>query len=98
MKLIEIVNARAALQKLVMQDLPIRKAFELMEMTDACNRCLTFYGQELTKFNPEEDPDRLRELEDMEVRDVQPVSVQITDGLKLSAADVKMLLPLVSFE
>lgn len=98
MKLIDIVRARESLQKLVTQDLPIRTAYELMNMTDICNRHLVFYGQELAKFDPVADPDRLRELEDMEVSDIHAVSVQITDGLKLSAADVKMLLPLVSFE
>lgn len=97
MKLIEIVRARDSLQKLVQQDLPIRKAYELMELTDLCNRHLGFYGQEIGKFDPEKNPERLDELDSLEVEDVVRVSVPITDDLMLSAADVKLLLPLIKF-
>ena len=98
MKLIDIVNARESLQKLIGQDLPIRKAYELMELTDLCNRHLGFYGQELAKFDPEKDPERLEELDGLDVKDVEKITLPVSDNLKLSAADVKMLLPLIEFE
>lgn len=99
MKLIELVNAREALQKLIAQDLPIRTAYELMKLTDEANRHLTFYGQELGKFDPEKDPDRLEELNRIEIDVGGPERIRISlDGdLRLSAGDVKMLTPLVDF-
>lgn len=100
MRLIEIVNARDSLQKLIVQDLPIRTAYELMKFTDEANRHLSFYGQELGKFNPEEDPERLEELNEMDVDidGTDRVKISLDWGLKLSASDVKMLAPLVNFE
>ena len=100
MRLIEIVNARDSLQKLIVQDLPIRTAYELMKFTDEANRHLSFYGQELGKFNPEEYPERLEELNEMDVDigGTDRVKISLDWGLKLSASDVKMLAPLVNFE
>lgn len=99
MKLIELVNARTALGKLIVQDLPIRTAYELMELTDEANRHLLFYGQELGKFDPEKDPERLDELNGMEIDVGGPERIRISLGgeLRLSAGDVKMLLPLIEF-
>lgn len=100
MKLIELVNARAALGKLVVQDLPIRTAYELMELTDEANRHLMFYGQELGKFDPEEDPDRLEELNNMEVDvgGLGRIRISLDGELRLSASDVKMLTAIIDFE
>ena len=99
MKLIELVNARDALQKLVAQDLPIRTAYELMMLTDEANRHLIFYGQELGKFDPERDLDRLEELNNIEI-DIggsERIRISLDGDLRLSAGDVKMLTPLVDF-
>lgn len=99
MKLIDIVNARAPLQKLVQQDLPLRTAWELVKVTDAVNRCLSFYAEELTKLGSEPDPVRLQELQQLDVQapTPEPFRIQIQDGLRLSAADVKLLEPLITF-
>ena len=99
MKLLDLVNARDALQKLIAQDLPIRTAYELMKLTDEANRHLTFYGQELGKFDPERDLDRLEELNSIEI-DVggsERIRISLDGDLRLSAGDVKMLTPLVDF-
>lgn len=99
MKLIELVNARTALGKLIVQDLPIRTAYELMKLTDEANRHLTFYGQELGKFDLERDLDRLEELNSIEI-DVggsDRIRISLDGDLRLSAGDVKMLTPLVDF-
>lgn len=99
MKLIDLVNARDSLQKLVAQDLPIRTAYELANLTDECNRHLVFYGGELAKFDPVKDPERLKELDNMEVDiDAERIAISLDGDLKLSAGDVKMLMPLVDFQ
>lgn len=100
MKLIDLVNARDSLQKLVAQDLPVRTAYQLMNLTDDCNRHLGFYGGELAKFDPAKEPERLAELDNMEI-DIDPeekVVINLDGDLKLSAGDVKMLMPLVEFQ
>ena len=100
MKLIEIVNARTAMQKLAGQDLPLKEAFGLVKTVDACNVFLTFYGQEIVKFSPTKEPERLKELNEMEAEGFQPEILRIcldTVGVKLSAADVKALEPFVEF-
>lgn len=97
MKLIELVNARSALGKLVMQDLPLRLAYRLMKLTDICNFHLLFYGQELQKIGT--DKDRLQELQNMEITDLHETKLRIPimDNLNLSAADIKSLEPLIEF-
>ena len=96
MKLIDLVNARASLQKLVSQDLPIRTAYNLMLLIEDCNKHLEFYGNEIGKFDAEKDTARLEELNNLEIKRDR-VSVTADDNLKLSASDVKMLLPLIEF-
>lgn len=100
MKLTEIINARDALQKLVAQDLPIRTAYEVMKLTEECNRHLGFYGQELSKFDPAADPGRLDELNNMEIStgSGQKITIALDSAIRLSASDIKMLLPLVDFQ
>lgn len=99
MKLVDIVAARDALQKLVAQDLPLRVAYHLMKLTDSCNFHLEFYGTERMKLGELPDPDRLRELNEMEVTDLKEtrLRIPITDGLRLSASDVKALEPFIVF-
>lgn len=99
MKLIDLVNARDSLQKLVAQDLPLRTAYSLMQLTDECNKHLGFYGGELAKFDPEKNPERLAELDNMEISiDMERITISLEGDLKLSAGDVKMLMPLVEFQ
>jgi hypothetical protein len=99
MKLIEIVNARESLQKLVGQELPLRVAYRLVKVTDAINFHLNFYGEELMKLGENPDPEKLKELEEMEITDLhhEKLRVPIMEGLVLSAADVKMLEPFIEF-
>ena len=101
MKLIDIVNARGALQKLAAQDLPLKTALSVVRMVDTVNSYLGFYGGEIAKFNPEEEPERLSELNGMEIDDYHPDRIPIStelDGLRLSPSDVKMLEPFVEFQ
>ncbi|MBR4472510.1 MAG: hypothetical protein IKS55_02625 [Oscillospiraceae bacterium] len=101
MKLIDIVNARGSLQKLAAQDLPLKTALAVVRTVETANSYLGFYGGEIAKFNPEEDPARLRELNEMEIDDFNPEKIAIStdlDGIRLSASDVKMLEPFVEFQ
>lgn len=100
MQLINIVNARFALQKLIAQDLPLRKAYELVGLVEKCNRHLAFFSQMRQTLGAEPDKDKLRELEAFEVDDLDdalPIEISNTENLRLSAADLKVLEPFVRF-
>lgn len=99
MKLYELVTARGALQKLIAQDLPLRTAYSLMKLTDECNRHLSFYGAEIGKFDPDKNPGRLEELNNMEIDIGQAERIKISLGgdIRLSAADVKHLMAIIDF-
>lgn len=100
MKLIDLVNARDSLQKLIQQDLPLKTAYKLMQITEECNKHLFFYGNELAKINVENNPERLEELENLEIADTswERPKISADCNLSLSAADIKLLMPLVDFE
>lgn len=99
MKLIDLVNARHSMQKLVAQDLPLRQAYRLMKLTEACNFHLQFYGNEMEKLGPDPDPEKLAELDGMEITDLpeEKLTVPMLDGVRLSASDIKALEPFVTF-
>ena len=99
MKLIEIVNARDPLQRIVEQELPLRVAYRLLKVTEAIKFHLHFYYGELIKLGEDPDPEKLKELENMEITDLhhEKLRVPIMEGLVLSAADVKMLEPFIEF-
>lgn len=100
MKLINIVNARYALQKLIAQDLPLRTAYALVNLVEKCNRHLSFFSQMRQTLGAEPDEDKLRELENFEVEDLDasaPVEVKAAENLRLSASDIKVLEPFVRF-
>ena len=99
MKLIEIVKARDPLQRIVEQELPLRVAYRLLKVTEAIKFHLHFYYGELIKLGEDPDPEKLKELNDMEITDLHHarLRVPIMEGLVLSAADVKMLEPFIEF-
>lgn len=100
MKLITIVNARGALQKLVAQDLPLRTAYQVVGLVEKCNRHLSFFSQMRQKLGALPEETKLAELENFEVTDLDddaPIEIRADDRLMLSAADVKALEPFVRF-
>ena len=99
MKLITIVDARASLQKLVGQDLPLPAAWAVMQLADACNVHLNFYGTERGKLGPDPDPEKLAELHDLEVGSpaAEKIRIALADNVRLSAVDLKALEPFVDF-
>ena len=99
MKLIEIVNARCSLQKLIAQDLPLHTAFEVMELVERCNKHLGFFSQMRQKLGAQPDEEKLAELENFEVTDLGelPIEILAEESMRLSASDVKALEPFVKF-
>lgn len=94
MKLIELVNARFSLQKLVAQDLPLPAAFKLYKRIGQLNQHLEFYGEQVNRPNCDKEA-----LDNMEIEDVETekVPVEITEQLRLSASDIKALEPFIMF-
>lgn len=100
MKLSEIVTAAPALQKLIMQDVPIRLAYALAQLINKCNPQLDFYGREIVKIGNEEN-DRRQELLNLELEEFDkhdPIVIPLGINISLSAADIKCLEPLVIFK
>lgn len=99
MKLVEIVNARDSLQKLVAQDLPLSKAWEVMKLTNACNVHLEFYGMKRCKMGDRPDPEQLEALDNLEIQDLptEKIRIPILDNIRLSASDIKALEPFIEF-
>lgn len=101
MKLITIVNARLALQKLVEQPLPLRTAWKVMQLTERCNIHLQFYGDRLQRLGPEPEMEKVRDLREMEISDLDAlvrIPLALDSDIKLSASDMKNLEPFVEFK
>ena len=98
MKLGQIVAASPALQKLIYQDLPLNKAYDLCKLVDQLNPQLVFFERELCKLGPE-DARRMELLEfDVpELYQLQKIRLCLSDNIRLSVADIKSLEPFVIF-
>lgn len=94
MRLYDIVLAAQPLQKLVNQDLPLREAYKVAMLATRVNPHLEFYGAELGKGKDEQ------ALNDFDVSDfdtIEPITLDLSLDLRLSAADIKRLEPFVTF-
>lgn len=91
----QLVTAQPAMQKLILQDLPLKKALRLMHLVEAANVHLKFFTIELTKCG--DDAARIAELEVLELDDVEPIDLPVNDNLRLSAADIKNLEGIIEF-
>lgn len=94
MKLYDIALASKPLQKLIMQDLPLRQAYALAILATKLNPSLEFYGNQLMSGRPQEE---LNELE-AELPEFKRIKLPIDLDLRLSAGDIKCLEPFVEFE
>lgn len=98
MKLSEIVDASPGLQKLILQDLPLRAALDIMRLTERVNPFLRFFGEEEIKAGgAAERMAELRELEIHEFDNISKIPLPISDGIRLSPSDVKHLAPFIDF-
>ena len=94
MKLYDIALASKPLQKLIGQDLPLRKAYALAILATKLNPPLEFYGNQLMSGRPQEE---LNELE-AELPEFKRIKLPLDLDLRLSAGDIKCLEPFVEFE
>ena len=94
MKLYDIALASKPLQKLIGQDLPLRKAYALAILATKLNPTLEFYGNQLMSGRPQEE---LNELE-AELPEFKRIKLPLDLDLRLSAGDIKCLEPFVEFE
>lgn len=96
MKLIELVQASPALQKLIRQDLPLPTAYAVMKMVDKYNVDLSFYGMELVKADG--DQEKISALQEMDVQtDLERIRIRMDENIVLSPTDVKYLQPIIDF-
>lgn len=99
MKLSEIVDASPGLQKLILQDLPLRAALDIMRLTERVNPFLRFFGEEEIKAGgAAERMAELRELAIDDFDDFQRIPLTVSDGIKLSPSDVKHLTHFIDFQ
>lgn len=94
MKLYDIALAAKPLQKLIEQDLPLRKAYELAILATKINPTLEFYGNQLMSGRPQEELNNL----DADLPELTRIELPIDLDVKLSAGDVKCLEPFVIFK
>lgn len=105
MKLSEIVYAAPSLQKLTMQDMPLRYACDVAALVTRCNAQLRFYGQQMERISAMDNVDdaetqraALLNLDADGFEDYAPLRLPLCLPITLSAADVKCLEPLIVFE
>lgn len=92
MKLYEIVNAAPGLQKLILQDLPLRTSFDLMRLAERVNPLLKFFGDEEVKAHGE--PEKMDELRALDVdgfEDFFRIPIPLDADIRLSPSDVRNL-------
>ena len=97
MKLIELVNAAAGMQKLLAQDMPLKTAYQIAGMIGKFNTELRFFQTEALKAKTEE---RLAELNNLEVEtfeDFRKIQLNLDDDIRLTPSDVNYLLPFFEF-
>ena len=97
MQLSEIVSAAPALQKLILQELPLPTAWRLSKLIGLCNPALDFYGIQRVKCRDQSEVEKLMEM-DINMDGFEPVTIVMDDSIRLSAADVKTLEPFVQWE
>lgn len=105
MKLSEIVYAAPPLQKLTVQDVPLRIAYNVAQLVTCCNEQLRFYGQQIERINAMDNADdaekqrfALMNIDADGFDDHTPLRLPLSLPITLSAADVKCLEPLILFE
>ena len=97
MQLSEIVSAAPALQKLILQELPLPIAWRLSKLIGLCNPALDFYGIQRMKCRDQNEVEKLMDM-DIDMEGFEPVTITMEASIRLSAADVKSLESFVKWE
>ena len=98
MELITIVRAQNGLQKLIVQDLPLVQAYQVMKLVEQANIHLTFYSNEMVKCYGDEN--RIKELNDLNITDFderEKIRIPLNTNISLTPSDIKFLEPFIDF-
>lgn len=100
-KIETIIGAIPALRKLNELDLPLTKSFEVFGLVGAADKALSFFTEkrEIIQKKADNRDKELDELVNREIElDTEKISITISDDLRLSAADIRQLMPFIDFK
>ena len=100
-KIGNLIDAIPALRKLNSLDLPLRMSFKVFKLVEAVNAELAFFTEKREAIQKKADnrDSEIQELVNQEVElDVAKVAIIMTDDLRLSAADIAVLMPFIDFK
>lgn len=97
MKIKDILTAAEGLKKLATQDMPIKSACRLAELMDMTEPVIGFWMAERTRCGDGEELHAVEELELPAFCGFEKIEIPISASLTLSARDVKLTEPLISF-
>ena len=100
-KIGNLIDAIPALRKLNSLDLPLRMSFKVFKLVEAVNAELAFFTEKREAIQKKADnrDSEIQELVNQEVElDAAKVTIIMTDDLRLSAADIAVLMPFIDFK
>lgn len=103
MKLITIINAVPALQRLCAERIDIQTAFQIHKRLPELDKYINLFNSEREKcirdFKGEELERKLRELLDFDTEyDKAPIPLKVREGFSLSVNDIDSLADFIKFE
>ena len=100
-KIGNLIDAIPALRKLNNLDLPLKTGFKVYRLVEAVNAELGFFTEKREAIQKKADnrDSEIQELVNQEVElDAAKVTIIMTDDLRLSAADIAVLMPFIDFK
>ena len=100
-KIGNLIDAVPALRKLNNLDLPLKTGFKVFKLVEAVNAELAFFTEKREAIQKKADnrDSEIQELVNQEVElDAAKVTIIMTDDLRLSAADIAVLMPFIDFK
>ncbi len=103
MKLITIINAVPALQRLCAERIDVQTAFQIHKRLPELDKYINLFNAEREKclrdYSGEEKEQKLRELLDFESEyDKDPIPLKVREGFSLSVNDIDALTEFIKFE
>ena len=103
MKLITIINAVPAMQRLCAERIDIAAAYEIHKRLPVLDKCIGFFNAEREKittvYEGREAETKLRELFEFNTEyDKPPIPLKVKPGFSLSVNDISALAEFIKFE
>lgn len=103
MKLLTILNAAPALQRLCAEPIDMRAAYAIHKRLPELDRCIDFFNAErekiLQEHKGEEAEAKLRALLDFEADYcAEPIPLRVKEGARLCVNDISLLQGFITFE